>query len=116
MARLVVEGTASSARPNQRHAPSNSVYPGAVWIVHGRWRLRNLLLVSIAPAWGLPPVPVGLAGAFAFWRIGPRPMDLLYTSAAMVIAQAVIVVPLIRTLAVIALRTSDQTQPMLLGR
>jgi tungstate transport system permease protein len=90
--------------------------PGALWIVHGRSPLRSALLVLFTAGLGLPPVAVGLAVAFAFWRSGPFGwLDLLYTPAAMAIAQTVIVVPLIGTLCVVALRASDTTLPMQLA-
>ena len=82
--------------------------PGAVWIVHGASRWRTVLLALFTAGLGLPPVAVGLAVAFTFWRSGPLgAFDLLYTPVAMAIAQTVIVTPLVGTLAVIALRTSD---------
>lgn len=84
--------------------------PGALWIVHGRSRARGALLAVYNAGLGLPPVAVGLAIAFAFWRSGPLGgFDLLYTPAAMAIAQTIIVVPLVGTLAVIALRGADPT-------
>jgi tungstate transport system permease protein len=82
--------------------------PGALWIVHGRSCARSVLLGAYNAGLGLPPVAVGLAIAFAFWRSGPLgAFDLLYTPTAMVLAQTIIVVPLIGTLAVIALRGAD---------
>jgi tungstate transport system permease protein len=82
--------------------------PGALWIVHGRSGARTVLLALYNGGLGLPPVAVGLAIAFAFWRSGPfGGWDLLYTPAAMVLAQTIIVVPLVGTLAVIALRGAD---------
>jgi tungstate transport system permease protein len=90
--------------------------PGAFWIVHGRSQLRTVLLVSFTAGLGLPPVAVGLAVAFTFWRSGPLgSWDLLYTPAAMAIAQTIIVVPLVGTLAVVALRASDTTLPQQLA-
>jgi tungstate transport system permease protein len=90
--------------------------PGALWIVHGRSRTRALLLGAYNAGLGLPPVAVGLAIAFAFWRSGPLgAFDLLYTPAAMVIAQTIIVVPLVGTLAVIALRGADPSLAMQLA-
>jgi tungstate transport system permease protein len=90
--------------------------PGALWIVHGRSALRNVLLALFAAGLGLPPVAVGLAVAFALWRSGPLgAWDLLYTPAAMAFAQVAIVVPLVGTLAVVALRASDTTLPMQLA-
>jgi tungstate transport system permease protein len=90
--------------------------PGAVWIVHGRSRLRSLLLALYAAGLGLPPVAVGLAIAFAFWRSGPLGfLDALYTPLAMMLAQTVIVLPLVGTLAVVALRGGDTTLSMQLA-
>jgi tungstate transport system permease protein len=90
--------------------------PGALWIVHGRSRLRGALLALFAAGLGLPPVAVGLAVAFALWRSGPLgSLDALYTPAAMVVAQTIVVLPLIGTLAVLALRGGDPTLPMQLA-
>jgi len=58
---------------------------------------------------GLPPVAVGLAVAFAFWRSGPLgSLALLYTPIAMILSQTIVVTPLIGTLAVLALRRGRQ--------
>ena len=82
--------------------------PGALWIVLGRSRLRTVLLVEFSVGLGLPPVAVGLTVAFAFWRSGPfGAFDVLYTPAAMAFAQTIIIIPLIGTLAVVALRGGD---------
>ena len=90
--------------------------PGALWIVHGRSRFRVALLALFTAGLGLPPVAVGLAVAFAFWRSGPLGFaDVLYTPAAMTLAQIAIVLPLIGTLAVVALRAGDVTLPMQLA-
>jgi tungstate transport system permease protein len=87
--------------------------PGAFWIVYGRGKARYALLVVFNAGLGLPPVAVGLAIAFLFWRSGPLGrFDLLYTPLAMVIAQTIIVIPLIGSLAVVALRTLDVTLPL----
>jgi tungstate transport system permease protein len=81
---------------------------GALWIVYGRSPLRAGLLALFNAGLGLPPVAVGLAVAFAFWRSGPLgAFDVLYTPAAMVIAQTIVVVPLFGSLAVLALRAAD---------
>ncbi len=81
---------------------------GALWIVYGQSPGRTVLLGVFNLGLGLPPVAVGLAVAFAFWRSGPLgSLDLLYTPTAMIIAQTIIVTPLIGTLAVLALRAVD---------
>ena len=90
--------------------------PGALWIVYGRSPLRGGLLAIFTVGLGLPPVAVGLAVAFAFWRSGPFGwLDLLYTPYAMALAQIIIVVPLLGTLAVVALRGNDATLSMQLA-
>jgi tungstate transport system permease protein len=90
--------------------------PGALWIVHGRSPVRGALMVLFTAGLGLPPVAVGLAVAFALWRSGPFGwLDALYTPGAMAFAQFVIVLPLIGTLAVVALRGGDTTLPMQLA-
>jgi tungstate transport system permease protein len=89
---------------------------GAFWIVYGTSKVRYVLLALFNAGLGLPPVAVGLAVAFTFWRSGPLGwIDVLYTPSAMVLAQAIIVTPLIGSLAVIALRTLDVTLPLQLA-
>ena len=84
--------------------------PGALWIVYGRSNLRAVLLAVYGAGLGLPPVAVGLAVAFVFWRSGPLGfVDWLDTPGAMRLAQTIIVLPLIGTLAVVALRGGDAT-------
>ena len=81
---------------------------GALWIVYGQSPWRAVLLGVFNLGLGLPPVAAGLAVAFAFWRSGPLGrLDLLYTPTTMIIAQTIVITPLIGTLAVLALRTVD---------
>jgi len=81
---------------------------GALWIVYGRSRWRMVLLSCFSLGLGLPPVAVGLAVAFALWRSGPLgSLDLLYTPVAMIVAQTIVITPLMGTLAVLALRAVD---------
>ena len=90
--------------------------PGALWIVHGRSPLRLALQALFIAGLGLPPVAVGLAVAFTFWRSGPLGfLDVLYTPEAMALAQTIIVVPLIGTLAIVSLRGGDPTLSMQLA-
>ena len=61
---------------------------------------RRILLTLIHAGMGLPTVFVGLLGMLMLGREGPLGgLHLLYTPAAMVIAQAVLVVPIIAALA-----------------
>jgi len=86
--------------------------PGAFWIVHGRSTGRVLLLGFFNVGLGFPPVAVGLLIAFFFWRSGPLGwFDLLYTPGTMILAQVIVIIPLVGSLAVIALRTVDATLP-----
>ena len=57
---------------------------------------RGTLIVTVNAFMGLPPVVVGLAGYLMLSASGPLgPLGLLYTSTAMVIAQTVLVTPII---------------------
>ncbi len=57
---------------------------------------RGAVLVALNALMGLPPVVVGLLVYLALSRAGPLgPLGLLYTPAAMVIAQMLLVVPII---------------------
>ena len=57
---------------------------------------RRLLVAAVNAGMGLPPVVVGLFVSIALWRSGPLgPLEMLYTPAAIVLAQAVIAAPLV---------------------
>ena len=65
---------------------------------------RNLAVALVNTGMGLPPVVVGLIVAILLWRSGPLgELNLIYTPAAMVIAQAVIATPLVTGFTVAAL-------------
>ena len=65
---------------------------------------RNLAVALVNTGMGLPPVVVGLIVAILLWRSGPLgELNLIYTPAAMVIAQAVIATPLVTAFTVAAL-------------
>ncbi len=56
---------------------------------------RGLLVALVHTGMGLPPVVVGLVISLLLWRSGPLgPLALLYTPAAMVLAQVVVAAPL----------------------
>ena len=60
----------------------------------GRFAGRRVLLAAANTGMGLPPVVVGLFVTVLLWRSGPLgAFGLLYTSTAMVVAQAVIATP-----------------------
>ena len=73
-----------------------------------RFRGRRLVLAAANTGMGLPPVVVGLFVTVLLWRSGPLGgLGLLYTSAAMVAAQAVIATPVVVALAATALQQVD---------
>ncbi len=65
---------------------------------------RNLAVALVNTGMGLPPVVVGLIVAILLWRSGPLgQLNLIYTPAAMVVAQTVIAAPLVTAFTVAAL-------------
>jgi tungstate transport system permease protein len=65
-----------------------------------RFAGRRALIVLLAALMGLPPVVVGLLVYLALSNAGALgPLELLYTPAAMIVAQTVLVVPIIAALA-----------------
>jgi tungstate transport system permease protein len=70
--------------------------PVGVALAVGNSRLNRLLITLANTGMGLPPVVVGLWVSILLWRYGPLgQLGLMYTPAAMVIAQAVIVMPIV---------------------
>lgn len=64
-----------------------------------RFRGRGFVLVLLSALMGLPPVVVGLLVYMMLSNVGPLGvLELLYTPTAMVIAQAVLVLPIIAAL------------------
>jgi tungstate transport system permease protein len=67
---------------------------------------RNLAFSLVNTGMGLPPVVVGLIVAIALWRSGPLgDLRLIYTPAAMVIAQTIIAAPIVTGFTAAALRS-----------
>jgi tungstate transport system permease protein len=65
-----------------------------------RFRGRESIIVLLNALMGLPPVVVGLAVYLLLSRSGPLgPLGILFTPAAMVIAQTILVTPIIAALA-----------------
>ena len=74
----------------------------------GRFRGRRVLLAAANTGMGLPPVVVGLFVTVLLWRSGPLgAFGLLYTPAAMVVAQALIATPIVSALTAAALQQVD---------
>ncbi len=74
----------------------------------GRFPGRSFLMSLVNTGMGLPPVVVGLFVAMMLWRSGPLgDFHLIYTPAAIVIAQIVIAFPVVTGLTAAALQALD---------
>jgi tungstate transport system permease protein len=73
--------------------------PLGAWVAVGRFPGRHALIVLLNALMGLPPVVVGLAVYLLLSRAGPLgELGLLFTPGAMVIAQTVLIAPIIAAL------------------
>ncbi len=80
------------------------VVVGAV-VALTRFTGRRLVVSLINTGMGLPPVVVGLFVSIMLWRSGPLgALGLLYTPAAMIIAQAVIATPIVMGITLAAMQ------------
>lgn len=79
--------------------------PLGTWLALGRFRGRDVLLSLVNTGMALPPVVVGLWVSIFLWRSGPLgSLRLIYTPAAIVIAQTIIAAPVVTGLTVAALQ------------
>lgn len=79
--------------------------PLAAWLSVSRFRYRRATIAILNALMGLPPVVVGLIVYLLLSRTGPFGVfGLLFTPTAMIIAQVIIVTPLIASVAHQALR------------
>jgi tungstate transport system permease protein len=70
--------------------------PAGAALALSRFPGRGLLVSAVNTGMGLPPVVVGLFVTLLIWRSGPfGDLEILYTPAAIVIAQAVIASPIV---------------------
>jgi tungstate transport system permease protein len=70
--------------------------PIGVALATATFRGKSIILAVVNTGMGLPPVVVGLVVALALFRGGPLGfLDLMYTTPGMVLAQAVIALPLV---------------------
>jgi tungstate transport system permease protein len=70
--------------------------PAGAALALARFPGRGLLVSAVNTGMGLPPVVVGLFVTLLLWRSGPLgDLEILYTPAAIVIAQAVIAAPIV---------------------
>lgn len=79
--------------------------PLGAWLAVSRFRLRRLTIATLNALMGLPPVVVGLILYILLSRSGPfGVLNLLFTPTAMIIAQIVIITPIIASIAHQAIR------------
>ena len=82
--------------------------PFGTWLALGNFRARSFILSIINTGMALPPVVVGLVVAIALWRSGPLgDFNLIYTPAAIVVAQTIIAAPVVTGLTAAALQALD---------
>jgi tungstate transport system permease protein len=82
--------------------------PCGTWLALGNFRGRSVLLSVVNTGMALPPVVVGLVVAMTLWRSGPLgDLKLIYTPAAIVIAQTVIATPVVMGLTAASLASLD---------
>lgn len=74
--------------------------PFGAWLAVNRFRWRRYVIAILNALMGLPPVVVGLLVYLMLSRSGPfGVLDLLFTPTAMIIAQVIIIAPLIASVA-----------------
>ena len=79
--------------------------PFGAWLAIRRFRLRRTAIAILNALMGLPPVVVGLVVYLLLSRSGPFGVfNLLFTPTAMIIAQVIIITPLIASIAHQAIR------------
>ena len=77
--------------------------PAGAALALARFPGRALLVSAVNTGMGLPPVVVGLFVTLVLWRSGPLgELEILYTPAAIVIAQAVIATPIVTAITLAA--------------
>lgn len=82
--------------------------PWGVFLALSRFPGRRFLVTLTNTAMGLPPVVVGLFVSLFLWRSGPLGfLELLYTPAAMVVAQVIIAEPIVAGLTLSAIQQLD---------
>jgi tungstate transport system permease protein len=82
--------------------------PFGVWIGLKRFPGRNLVVSLVNTGMGLPPVVVGLFVTIFLWRSGPFGfLELLYTPAAIVVAQLILALPVVVGLTIATVQQID---------
>jgi tungstate transport system permease protein len=79
--------------------------PLGAWLAINRFRVRRVVIATMNALMGLPPVVVGLFVYVLFSRSGPfGVLGLLFTPTAMVIAQVIIITPIVASISHQAIR------------
>ena len=82
--------------------------PLGMFLAFGRFPGRRLVQAVINTGMGMPPVVVGLFVTVMLWRSGPLgAFGLLYSQTAMIMAQAIIAVPLVAGISAASLQQVD---------
>ncbi len=80
-------------------------FPLGTWLAVQRFRLRRTAIATLNALMGLPPVVVGLVVYILLSRSGPfGVLGLLFTPTAMIIAQVIIITPLVASITHQAMR------------
>jgi tungstate transport system permease protein len=83
--------------------------PVGIWLGRRRFRGRVLGISLVNAGMGAPPVVVGLVVSLLLWRSGPLGwLDLMYSPAAMIVAQVVIALPLVIGISLAAVGALDE--------
>ena len=83
--------------------------PLGIWMGLHRFPGRRFLVTLVNPGMGVPPVVVGLLVFLLLARSGPLGgLELLYTPAAMILAQVLIALPLVAGVTLAAIQALDQ--------
>ena len=91
--------------------------PAGAALALARFPGRGLVVSAVNTGMGLPPVVVGLLVTLLLWRSGPfGALEILYTPAAIVIAQALIASPIVTGLTLAAIQqVPEQFRLQMLG-
>jgi tungstate transport system permease protein len=80
--------------------------PLGILLAMSRFPGRGLVVALVNTGMGLPPVVVGLFVSIFLWRSGPLGfLDLIYSPAAMIIAQVIIAFPIVAGLTLTSFQT-----------
>ena len=84
--------------------------PLGVWLALARFRGRALAIALLHTGFALPPVVVGLFVYMLLSRSGPMPgLELLFTPAAMIVAQAVLAAPYVAGITLAAVQAVPES-------